>query len=97
MAPGRCLDPNPNLTVQLVRVPQGEWIGIRAQTRWQPVTGLGLGSGTLFDIRGEIGRVSMSVVLIPFPKAAAASKLATPTALGSILAAFSCETAQIAI
>jgi hypothetical protein len=61
-------DPNPNLTVQLFREPAGEWVGVRAQTRWRPAAGLGLGSGTLLDVRGEFGRVSMSVVLVPFPK-----------------------------
>jgi hypothetical protein len=66
-------DPNPNLTVQLFRQPLGEWLGIRAQTRWQPAAGLGIGSGTLLDVRGEIGRVSMSVVLVPFPKPASAA------------------------
>lgn len=66
-------DPNPNLTVQLFRQPLGEWVGVRAQTRWRPATGLGLGSGTLLDVHGEIGRVSMSVVLMPFPKAVAAA------------------------
>jgi len=66
-------DPNPNLTVQLFRQPIGEWVGIRAQTRWQPATGCGVGSGTLLDLRGEIGRVSMSVVLVPFPKPAPAA------------------------
>jgi hypothetical protein len=60
-------DPNPNLTVQLFRPPRGEWIGIRAQTRWRPAPGLGVGSGSLLDVEGEIGRVSMSVVLVPFP------------------------------
>lgn len=66
-------DPNPNLTVQLFRPPQGEWIGIRAETRWRPATGLGVGSGSLLDVRGEIGRISMSVVLVPFPKPAPAA------------------------
>jgi hypothetical protein len=66
-------DPNPNLTVQLFRPPRGEWVGIRAQTRWQPASGGGVGSGTLLDVHGEIGRVSMSVVLVPFPKPAAAA------------------------
>jgi len=61
-------DPNPNLTVQLFRQPLGGWLGIRPQTRWRPATGLGVGSGILLDVRGEIGRVSMSVVLVPFPK-----------------------------
>lgn len=61
-------DPNPNLAVQLFRQPQGEWIGIRAQARWRPAGGLGVGSGVLLDINGEIGRVSMSVILVPFPR-----------------------------
>ncbi len=65
-------DPNPNLTVQLFRRPVGAWIGTRAQTRWQPATGLGIGHATLFDVHGEIGCVSMSVVLLPLPKPAAA-------------------------
>ena len=60
-------DPNPNLTVQLFRQPEGEWVGIRAQARWRPAGGLGVGSGVLLDINGEIGRVSMSVILVPFP------------------------------
>jgi hypothetical protein len=60
-------DPNPNLTVQLFRQPEGEWVGIRAQARWRPAGGLGVGSGVLRDIYGEIGRVSMSVILVPFP------------------------------
>ena len=66
-------DPNPNLTVQLLRQPLGGWLGVQAQARWKPVTGLGIGSGTLLDVHGEIGRVSMSVVLVPFPKPAMAA------------------------
>jgi hypothetical protein len=72
-------DPNPNLTVQLFRKPQGAWVGVRAQTRWRPSGGLGTGSGVLFDLHGEIGRVSMSVVLVPFPKAEAAKPAPMPT------------------
>jgi hypothetical protein len=64
-------DPNPNLTVQLFRPPSGSWVGVRAETRWRPAAGLGAGSGVLLDIHGEIGRVSMSVILVPFPKDAA--------------------------
>jgi len=60
-------DPNPNLTVQLFRRPEGRWLGIRAQAQWRPAGGLGAGSGVLLDINGEIGRVSMSVILVPFP------------------------------
>ena len=62
-------DPNPNLTVQLFRQPTGPWVGVSAQTRWRPEAGLGTGSGVLLDINGEIGRVSMSVILLPFPQA----------------------------
>jgi hypothetical protein len=72
-------DPNPNLTVQLFRKPQDAWIGVRAQTRWRPAGGLGTGSGVLFDLHGEIGRVSMSVVLMPFPKAEPAKAAPMPT------------------
>lgn len=60
-------DPNPNLTVKLFRPPSGPWVGVRAETRWRPEAGLGAGSGVLLDVRGEIGRVSMSVILVPFP------------------------------
>ncbi|MEH2520727.1 hypothetical protein V1279_006300 [Bradyrhizobium sp. AZCC 1610] len=60
-------DPNPNLTVQLFHRPAGEWVGIRAQARWRSAGGVGAGSGVLLDINGKIGRVSMSVILVPFP------------------------------
>jgi hypothetical protein len=70
-------DPNPNLTVQLFRPPAGAWVGVRAQTRWWPAAGLGTGSGVLLDIHGEIGRVSMSVILMPFPKAEPAAQRAS--------------------
>jgi hypothetical protein len=73
-------DPNPNLTVQLFRQPAGEWVGIRAQAKWRPAGGVGVGSGVLLDGNGEIGRVSMSVILVPFPgspKAEPAGRLAS--------------------
>ena len=66
-------DPNPNLTVQLLRRPRGPWVGVRAEARWVPAAGLGGGSGALLDVDGEIGRVSMSVVLVPFPRPAMAA------------------------
>jgi hypothetical protein len=77
-------DPNPNLTVQLFRrpqvlKPQDAWVGVRAQTRWRPAGGLGTGSGVLFDLNGEIGRVSMSVVLMPFPRPEPAKAAPMPT------------------
>ena len=57
-------DPNPNLTVQLFRQPAGDG------SAFAPGPGggrLGVGSGVLLDINGEIGWVSMSVILVPFP------------------------------
>jgi Thioesterase-like superfamily len=71
-------DPNPNLTVQLFRQPEGQWVGIRAEARWRPAGGLGVGSGVLRDIYGEIGRVSMSVILVPFPGSSKPESAAGP-------------------
>src|SRR5450631_654334 len=76
--PNVVADPDPSLTIQRFRPPRGEWAGIRAQTRRRPATGDGVGSGTLLDISGEIGRVSMSVVLIPSPKTCGGCKSAIP-------------------
>jgi len=45
----------------------------------QVAGGLGVGSSVLLDINGEIGRVSMSVILVPFrgsPKPESAAGLA---------------------
>ena len=83
-------DPNPNLTVQLFRQPEGEWVGIRAQARWRPAGGLGVGSGVLLDINGEIGRVSMSVILVPFSAPNQARARPEPGA-GIKLAAQTCD------
>ena len=83
-------DPNPNLTVQLFRQPEGEWVGIRAQARWRPAGGLGVGSGVLLDVNGEIGRVSMSVILVPFPPNPKPEPAAEPGA-GVKLAAQTCD------
>jgi Thioesterase-like superfamily len=61
-------DPNPNLTVHLVRPPRGDWIGVRSRTHWEPARGIGLGTGALLDVEGEIGAVSMAVALTPFAR-----------------------------
>lgn len=66
-------DPNPNLTVQLLKAPASGWIGIRANAQWDTQRGLGIGGGAILDIHGEIGSVSMAVALTPFPKRAAAA------------------------
>jgi hypothetical protein len=61
-------DPNPNLTVHLLRPRQGDWVGIRAHASWDTQRGLGIGGGAVLDVHGEIGSVSMAVALVPFPK-----------------------------
>ena len=66
-------DPNPNLTVHLLRPPENAWIGIKPHTSWDTSRGIGIGSGTIVDVRGEIGSVSMAVALVPFPKPAMAA------------------------
>ncbi|MBI3699604.1 MAG: thioesterase family protein [Afipia sp.] len=63
-------DPNPNLTVHLLKAPRGGWIGIRALCSWDTARGVGVGDGTIMDVHGEIGNVSMAVALTPFPKSA---------------------------
>lgn len=61
-------DPNPNLTVHLLRMPRGGWVGISASCAWDTERGIGVGDGTILDVHGEIGNVSMAVALTPFPK-----------------------------
>jgi acyl-CoA thioesterase len=56
--------PNVDLSVHLTRLPEGEWIGVRPETRWSR-SGVGRGQGLVLDAQGEIGAVSMSVLLIP--------------------------------
>ena len=60
-------DPNPDLGIRFARPPQGDWIGVRATTLWE-ATGLGIGFGTLLDVFGEFGAVSMSVALMPIAR-----------------------------
>jgi hypothetical protein len=59
-------DPNQDLTVNLLRAPQGDWLGVRATTQWAG-NGIGVGYGTLCDVFGDVGNVSMSVALVPMP------------------------------
>ena len=55
-------DPNVNLNVTIVRIPQGEYVGIRGSAQWTQ-SGLGLGYGEIYDQYGRLGVVSMSTVL----------------------------------
>ena len=62
--PPRAKFPNPNLAVDVHRAFGGGWLGVRAQTRWE-AAGVGTGGGVLIDSAGDLGRVSMGIVLVP--------------------------------
>ncbi|MGH3639544.1 MAG: thioesterase family protein [Mycobacterium sp.] len=57
---------NTDLVVHVHRVPEGEWIGIRAETSYGP-DGIGTTFGTLFDEAGPVGGVQQSVLVRPRP------------------------------
>lgn len=53
---------NTDLTVHLSRLPVGEWIGVSAESAWEPV-GRGIASGALFDLKGRIGRSTQTLFI----------------------------------
>jgi hypothetical protein len=57
---------NTDLVVHVHRVPDGEWIGIRAETNYGP-DGIGTTIGTLFDENGAVGGIQQSVLVRPLP------------------------------
>ncbi|CAN5354499.1 thioesterase family protein [soil metagenome] len=57
---------NTDLVVHVHRVPDGEWIGIRAETSYGP-DGIGTTLGALFDQTGPVGAIQQSVLVRPRP------------------------------
>lgn len=57
---------NTDLAVHIHRVPDGEWVGIRAETNYGP-DGIGTTLGTLFDETGAVGAIQQSVLVRPRP------------------------------
>jgi hypothetical protein len=53
---------NIDLAVHVFRIPDGEWIGIRAETSYGP-DGVGTTIGTLFDEQGAVGAIQQSVLV----------------------------------
>ena len=53
---------NTDLVVHIHRIPQGEWVGIRADTHYGP-DGIGTTVGTLFDQSGAVGSIQQSVLV----------------------------------
>jgi len=59
---------NTDLVVHLHRIPEGEWVGIRAETSYGP-DGIATTLGTLFDQTGPVGAIQQSVLVRPLPAA----------------------------
>jgi acyl-CoA thioesterase len=57
---------NTDLVVYVHRIPEGEWIGIRAETSYGP-DGIGTTIGSLFDENGGVGAIQQSVLVRPMP------------------------------
>jgi hypothetical protein len=55
---------NSDLTINLLRRPEGEWICIEAQTLLGPASG-GLAEARIYDTQGLVGRSTQSLVLRP--------------------------------
>jgi hypothetical protein len=53
---------NPELTVHLHRMPQGEWVGLDATTLPE-LNGIGLAEAGLLDEKGRIGRAAQSLII----------------------------------
>lgn len=53
---------NTDLTVHIFRVPQGEWVGVSAETSTGP-DGIAMCAGTLSDERGPVGRIAQTVLV----------------------------------
>ena len=55
---------NPDLSVYLHRMPEGEWVCLDARTVAQS-NGIGLAASTIYDARGAIGRGLQSLFIAP--------------------------------
>jgi len=53
---------NTDLAVHVFRVPEGDWIGIRAETNYGP-DGVGTTVGTLLDEQGAVGSIQQAVLV----------------------------------
>ncbi|HEX5092423.1 MAG TPA: thioesterase family protein, partial [Burkholderiales bacterium] len=53
---------NSDLTINLLRRPEGEWICLEAQTTFGPAS-TGLAESRLYDAQGLIGRATQSLVV----------------------------------
>lgn len=56
--------PNPGLAISLTGAPSGDWIGLRARTRWSAL-GVGASAAELLDETDTFGMTLQSNVLLP--------------------------------
>ena len=59
---------NPDLTVHLIRVPVGEWIGMRTASHYGiegRSSGVGMAESALYDAAGRVGRSVQSLFVDP--------------------------------
>lgn len=64
--PADYLSINPEVTVHLHRIPEGEWVHLEARTFASP-DGTGVAEGVLSDIRGRFGRSMQALIFEPRP------------------------------
>lgn len=55
---------NTDLAVHIHRVPEGEWVGVQAETNYGP-DGVGVSAGTLFDELGAVAKIQQAQLLRP--------------------------------
>lgn len=53
---------NPDLTLYIERLPAGEWIGLRSETRINPA-GIAISESVLYDQGGRVGRAIQALVV----------------------------------
>lgn len=53
---------NPDLTIHIARYPEGEWVGLAAESSYGDL-GRGVATGTLWDTSGWLGRSTQSLYL----------------------------------
>jgi hypothetical protein len=55
---------NTDLAVHIHRIPEGEWVGVQAETNYGP-DGVGVSAGTLFDQCGAVAKIQQAQLLRP--------------------------------
>ncbi|MDZ7885101.1 MAG: thioesterase family protein [Mycobacterium sp.] len=50
---------NTDIAVHIQRVPEGDWVGVRAENNYGP-DGVGVSAGTLFDHRGPVAKIQQT-------------------------------------